>query len=348
MPGKEDFNTEFYNGVIVPGFVNAHCHLELSYLKSQFSEGCGLTGFIEQMRGKRNNQSEKAGDMAELYDAKMYREGISVAADIVNTPVTSEVKKKSRIHYINFIELFGLKSEDADKIRARAESLAELYQHSHFTPHALYSLSDELKNHLAEMMKNQLLGSLHYFESQDEEEYYQNHTGTMADALIKLAGKLPSHTGGGRWDDMRLLFHKQMRLLLVHNTFTPENDEEELARYFSGYYRVLCPGSNYFISRKMPVASRFDRQRICLGTDSLASGHDLNMLNEIRMMMQSDAAIKFSDVLMWATLNGASALNVQKEYGSIEPGKKPGLVLIEQFDFRNERPGNASFSRRLV
>jgi cytosine/adenosine deaminase-related metal-dependent hydrolase len=47
---KEKHSTEFYNGIIIPGFVNCHCHLELSPLKGNISEGEGLGGFIEELK----------------------------------------------------------------------------------------------------------------------------------------------------------------------------------------------------------------------------------------------------------------------------------------------------------
>lgn len=244
--------------------------------------------------------------------------------------------------------MFGLKSEDADHIRTRAETIAKHFENVHYTPHALYSLSGELKRHLADMMKQQTSASLHYFESPDEEAYYMSHTGPMSEALLKIAGTLPEKKGTGRWEEMRLLFHQSIRLLLVHNTFVPSADEDEMQRNFSRFYRVLCPCSNHFISRETPPFRSFAAHRICMGTDSLASGMDLNMLNEMRCMMQDPACPSFDEMLRWATLNGAEALGIQKVYGSIEKGKRPGLVLISNFDYAGRQLTPASVSKRLV
>lgn len=347
-PGREDYNTEFYNGIIVPGFVNAHCHLELSYLKSQFKDDCGMGGFLQQMRDKRQVNIDRAKEMASLYDAKMFREGISAVADIINTDITADIKKNSPVHYINYVELFGLKSSDADLIRARGEKIATLFQNVQFTPHALYSLSDRLKMHLAEMMKSQTSATLHYFESEGEDAYYRNHSGAFAELLKTIAGELPEYKSEGRWEAMQLLFHKGIRLLLVHNTFAPDTDEAEMMRFYHNFYRVLCPGSNHFISRKKPPYGLFAGHRICLGTDSLASGNDLNMLHEMRCLMQGNDGPSFTEMLKWATWNGAEALGIQNVFGSIEKGKKPGLVLVSNFDYSGRQLTVASTSKRLV
>lgn len=346
--GHEDFNTEFFNGVIVPGFVNAHCHLELSYLKNVFGENCGIPGFLEQMTKKRNENSEKAADMASLYDSKMFREGVSVCADILNSDVTSTVKDKSGIRYINFIEVFGLKSEASDAILSRACELKKKFGDAYITPHALYSLSDKLFTGLAEIVKNEKLSSIHYLESSDEVQYLTAHSGKMAEKLREMEPVRPSVTGKGVYGMMEDLFPGKQRLLLIHNSFAGIDDVKKINKMFPDNFRVLCPSSNKFITGILPDIFAFDSERICIGTDSLASNHDINMLSEMMILQNEYPEISFDEILKWATYNGAVALQAEKVFGKIEPGMKPGLVLLENFDFSSMKLGPDTVARRLV
>ncbi len=348
IAGHEDFNTEYYNGVIVPGFVNAHCHLELSYLKNVFRGNYGMAGFLEQMTKKRNENSEKASDCVSMYDNKMYKEGVSVCADIINTSATSEIKKSSKIHYVNFIEVFGLRSGDSEAILSRAGELKQLYSNSYITPHALYSLSDKLYEGLKDILKNEKISSLHYMESSEEVQYFKDSSGKLAEKLREMGPEQPSITKSGFYEMMRNLFPKGHKLLLIHNTFAGRNDVEKMNNLFPENFRVLCPVSNKFISGNLPDLFAFDPNRICIGTDSLASNHDLNMLSEMKLLQNEFPNLTFDQTLQWATYNGAVALEVENVYGKIEPGMRPGLVLLEKFDFRTMNLKSDTVARRLV
>lgn len=347
-PGKEDYNTEFYNGILVPGFVNAHCHLELSYMKGSIEEGGGLAAFIAGMRARRERGMERAADSAAQYDTRMHRSGVSAVADIVNSDITQTVKRNSQIRYRNLIEVFGLRLSDAGLIMQKAQDLKKVFSDANITPHALYSLSDELFNALSGEMAYETLGSIHYLESADENQYYQTGGGDFAEELKKMTNDLPVFVRNGKAAMLSMLWGKNNRVLLVHNTFADEEDEAMIKSTLPEAYRVLCPESNRYISKKCPSVEAFRKDRICLGTDSLASNHDLNMVAEMRCLSECNPELLFADVLQMATLNGANALSVASDYGSIEPGKKPGLVLIENFDFSHMRLSDQSISRRLV
>ncbi len=110
---KEIEGLEFYNGILCPGFVNAHCHLELSFLRNQLKRHTKLSGFIEQIKNiNRRNLSVTDLDAIEQADRAMYNEGIAVCADIVNTSLSLTAKKKSLVYYYNFIELFSVNDDE--------------------------------------------------------------------------------------------------------------------------------------------------------------------------------------------------------------------------------------------
>ena len=346
--GHEGYNTEFFNGIIVPGFVNAHCHLELSYLKSVFEANCGMAGFLRQMSEKRKINIEKADDYCAIYDSKMYRDGISLCADIVNSNITSEIKKRSRIHYSNFIEIFGLRPDDAEFIIGNAEKLKTEFGDSHLNPHALYSLSDKLFEFLKRTSVKGSITSIHYKESGDEIEYLKENKGKLADVLNEIESIKPDFLRAGINGILEELFMSDQKILFVHNTFSDREDSEFIEKKFPFSSIVICPSSNLFITGKLPDISVFSTDRICIGTDSLASNSDISMLHEMKLIQDTYPELEFCEVLKWATYNGARALGREDTFGAISPGMKPGIVLIDKFDFQKKKIKTETISRRLV
>jgi cytosine/adenosine deaminase-related metal-dependent hydrolase len=122
---KEKQSVEFFNGIIIPGFVNCHCHLELSHLRGLIPEKTGLPDFISQIRSRRETRQEDIVSSALTADSEMYHEGINLCADICNTPATFPVKKESPIQYINMLEVFGIDPDKAGHRMLEAAVLAE-------------------------------------------------------------------------------------------------------------------------------------------------------------------------------------------------------------------------------
>jgi aminodeoxyfutalosine deaminase len=141
-------------------------------------------------------------------------------------------------------------------------------------------------------------------------------------------------------------------LLLVHNTFTKKEDLEELKKIHSAEntFLVLCPNSNLYIENQLPPVSLFREEElnICLGTDSLASNHELSVLSELITLQLYFPELKLFDLLQWATLNGAKALQVDDTFGSFEAGKKPGVNLISGIDFKMMKLTKQSKVKRLI
>ena len=113
---RETAGLEFYNGIITPGFVNAHCHLELSYMKNRIPEKCGLDQFVFHLTKIRNETSEYIHNAIENSHNEMIRNGIVAVGDISNTSDSFPIKLGSNIKYHTFLEIFGRKPGDADKI----------------------------------------------------------------------------------------------------------------------------------------------------------------------------------------------------------------------------------------
>src|SRR5665647_220277 len=142
---KEKHSVEFHNGIIIPGFVNCHCHIELSHMKDSIGKAGGLGGFIADVNNTRRANNETITDFAESADEEMYREGIVLCADICNTSLTFKMKKRSRIRYFNLLEVFGNDPKKAksrlDEITKIAETASEMSLPFSIVPHSAYSMS---------------------------------------------------------------------------------------------------------------------------------------------------------------------------------------------------------------
>lgn len=145
----EKSNIEHFKGTITPGFVNAHCHLELSHLKNKILKNTGLPGFAKQVIMQRNNFSkEEIVQKMETADAGMWQNGIVAVGDISNGDSSFETKTQSNIFYHTFVELIGLDPARQELIFDKGlEVLQALKNHNlqgSLAPHAPYSTSTAL------------------------------------------------------------------------------------------------------------------------------------------------------------------------------------------------------------
>jgi cytosine/adenosine deaminase-related metal-dependent hydrolase len=130
------------------------------------------------------------------------------------------------------------------------------------------------------------------------------------------------------------------KTIWVHNSFTSESDIKAVQATNTDAYWCLCPSANQYIENTMPPVQLLREQHanIVVGTDSYASNWSLNMLDELKRIQLHNPQIPIAEMLTWITSNGARALQMEDTLGSIEKGKKPGLVFIE----------NMSTSTRII
>jgi cytosine/adenosine deaminase-related metal-dependent hydrolase len=356
----EQSGLEFYSGILVPGFVNTHCHLELSNLKGKIEEKTGIGGFIGKINQLRNEEVENTEKAIQIADRKMWASGISAVGDVSNTTLTIETKKASKIYYHTFIESFGFHPSRA----VRAFDYAEFVQFqfkaeglvTSIVPHSSYSVSKPL---FEKIQKNAVIDksivTIHNQESESESEFFKNGTGAIANHLTNNLGIDISHWKPTEKSSLAAILDflpTENQLLLVHNTFTTKEDLDELKkkRSIENTFFVLCPNSNLYIENQLPPVLLFQDEKlnICLGTDSLASNHNLSILSEMITIQLNFPDIKLDELLMWACLNGAKALQIENNFGSLEVGKKPGINLISGIDFKKMCLTESSRIKRLV
>jgi len=351
---KEIHSTEFYNGIIIPGFVNCHSHLELSHMKDYSSKGKGLGDFIEQIRSTRDYNKESVYSSTSSADNYMFKEGIVLCADVCNTSDSFNIKKQSRIRYINLLEVFGLDPEKAgrrmDDIIKVAGTAKEMDLPYSLVPHSAYSMSLTLFRLLRNESLNNKITSIHFMESAGEEAFLKNQTGSLMSSY-KRSGLIPSklEIPGSHTDVVLNEITKSGNLILIHNTFV-DRKTIRMVKERENLFWCLCPNSNIYIENKIPPLNLLMEEgcEIVIGTDSLASNTNLSILDELKTLQFNFPEIPIEDLVFWATINGAKALGEEEQYGSIEPGKKPGLLLLQNVDLQNMKLLHDSFATRLI
>jgi len=328
-----------YNGVIVPGFVNAHCHLELSHLQGQVDEGLGLPKFLETVMSSRTKNDEEIIEQAMLdADQLMYDQGIVAVGDHVNTSLSVPVKLRSKLKYHTFVEILGIEEElAADKI-AHAQDLRTHFNlnHSSITPHAPYSCSKSLFKQLKKIISEDNILSIHNQESDEENKLFRYRTGGFLDFYKNIGKNVEVFKAQARNSIQSYLPYlpNPNKVILVHNTYTSLKDLDFVERMGKSIVWCLCPKANLFIEGELPKVLNFvnENQKIVLGTDSLASNNSLSIVDEMKTISAHFPDVEFLSMIKWATINGAEALGFDQELGSLEAGKKPGIVLLENME----------------
>jgi len=326
---------ERFEGIIVPGLVNSHCHLELSHLAGNIEGGKGLIPFINAVIDQRSADEQTILQAMEQADKAMYENGIVAVGDISNNSLSKNIKKSSPIHYHTFVEFLGFDPKNAKSIFNKATQVLEDFapMRASLAPHAPYSVSREL---LKLFQKNKAgdheLTSLHNQESENENELYRYKTGGFIDFYKNLNLNIDFFRPRARNSIQSLLplFSKEQRILLVHNTFTSLKDIHFAKHFNRDIHWCFCPGANLYIEKRLPKIEMFTSHdfNITLGTDSLASNDKLCILSELKTLREHFPSLPFTETIRWATINGAIFLGIDQKYGSIEKGKTPGLNLI--------------------
>lgn len=329
---------ERYEGIVCPGFINTHCHLELSYLKGKLTEQTQLHGFVKDIIFIRDNFTEEERHQAIiLAEQEMVKNGIVAVGDIANGASTFTQKEQSPIKYHTFLEVFGLDPNIAEEVIERAKSLKAVYYNSKrtsITPHAPYSMSNELVK-----IVNRISGdtiTIHNQETASENEMFLTKSGKLYEQLANFNENIKKWeaTGKNSLPSYLTNYNTNKKILLVHNTFTSKADIDFAKQYSNNIYWCFCPNANEYIEGSQPNYSLFLNEKCTVGTDSLASNWNLSILNELKTISKRDSSISLEKLIKWATYNGAEFLGFD-ELGSIEKGKFPGLNLIENVDLNN-------------
>lgn len=348
---------ETFRGILTPGLINCHCHLELSHLKDIIPPHTGLIDFLCSVVQKRAFEQEVIQEAIKKAEKEMYDNGIVAVGDICNTMDAVNVKSTSKIRWHNFIEVLSLTDDKAHEwmrhyteVLNHHEKVLPYPNRSVLTPHAPYTISPETFR-LINQSSFQKIISIHNQEHPAEDELYQTGGGDYL-KLFRIFNVTQSPfpiTHKSSLQSYLPYFKNGQTLFLIHNTYMPEED----VRFANDYAKknglaivyCLCVNANLYIENKLPPVKMLmeNNCHIVLGTDSYSSNWQLSIASEVKTILGVphllDAAVKdasqpesiehIEKVLQWATINGARALQWDDELGSFEKGKKPGIVLVE-------------------
>ena len=356
LVGIEDAGDEVQNfeGILSPGFINAHCHLELSHMKGMIPAHSGLQEFVKQIVGLRKVEDNIIQEAILSAEDEMYNNGIVAVGDICNTLDTLSIKQKHKLAYYSFVELYDLDPTRADdKINAGLK-LQEAFEQNcvraSLVPHAPYSVSFNLWKLLSNYFGAHTI-TMHNQETMDENEFFEKKSGSFLGMYERTKVSLDffEATGLSSLQSVLPYFKKAARSILVHNSFTSASDIKAVQKEMPHSFWCLCPNANQYIEKTMPPIEllRANGADIVIGTDSYASNWSLNIIDELKTIQKHNPSIPVSEMLGWATMNGARALQMEKGLGSFEKGKKPGVVLIEGIH-SNGQLQNSSISKRII
>ncbi|MDP6909198.1 MAG: amidohydrolase family protein, partial [Flavobacteriales bacterium] len=313
------------------------CHLELSHMKGVAKEHAGLPSFLVDVISKREYNTDHKVERTRSADEEMWQNGIQAVGDICNTDDTAEVKASSRITYHSFVEVFSMDSSRSKKVIEHGIEVAGNFKSrglsATIVPHAPYSVFEELYR-LIRAQQEVFPGSvsIHNQETESENEMFVSGTGALMKTFQDFGVEFPREISNGKSSLQNSLpqMVQDQNLLLVHNTCTSAGDMNHAHAQRGDIYWCTCPNANQYIEKRIPNIPMWleHNAKVCVGTDSLASNHQLSILEELKLINHHYPEIELETLLNMATLHGSQALQLDKKLGSFDKSKLPGVILI--------------------
>ncbi|HMG68936.1 MAG TPA: amidohydrolase family protein [Chitinophagaceae bacterium] len=331
----------FYDGVLTPGFVNVHCHLELSHMRGVVQENTGLIPFLKKIPQHRNDftgEQKKAARFAGYNE--LLRNGVVAVGDISNTTDTIDLRALDSLHVHTFIETIGFNEDKAKESFGYALNTYSSYVaqpcnekvlRQSIVPHAPYSVSSSLFR-LIDAHNPGALISIHNQESDEEDLYYRFKKGRVPELLALFGIDDSTFVPSGRSSLQTYMdwLSPGHPFIFVHNTRSTREDIQYAIGRCNEPYWCLCPNANLYIENRLPDIDMLmsEGANICIGTDSLASNHQLCIVSELYSIKKHFPHLDWETLFTWATRNGAAALQMLGVIGIIETGKKPGILQV--------------------
>ncbi len=332
-------DVQYFAGILTPGFINCHCHLELSHMKGLIAEKTGLVDFVFKVVTQRHFSDDEMLHAIALGEEEMLNNGIVAVGDICNNVLTLPQKILGRLTYHNFIEASGWLPSVANNRFIRSSSILHQFDdklpNNSMVPHAPYSVSNELWKQLRPFFAGQTV-SIHNQETMDEDEFFRLGTGGFIRMyqLMKIANEHFEPAGTSSVHSYYQQLREASNVILVHNTYSNSEDiawaNQQSQLNQQHLWWSLCPNANLYIEDKLPPVTQLmaEKSSLVIGTDSLAGNWQLSVLSEIKTLAENFTKISLTELLKWATLNGAKALGFDKALGSFDTNKQPGVLVV--------------------
>ena len=338
LPRHAGAEIQRVRGVLLPGLVNAHTHLELSAMRGRVGDGRGFVGWVDALIAHRHEMSPEE-DTAAIDAAvdDLVRSGTVAVGEVTNSLAAVRPLAERGIAGCVFHEVFG---QDRAAVLRRVEGLrAELEERVSIwptrdlayapAPHTLYTTHEEAVRALLEAVRGMSARtSLHLAEHAPERRAIEHGDGPVPEWLFARAKQRPEWPKVPLFDFAERVGALSPNVVLVHLV---EARADELARVAEkGSPVVLCPRSNLHIEMKLPplLALRSAGIQAALGTDSLASNASLDVLAEAKALADRFPGVPAHELVTMATWNGARALG-RTDLGRLSKGARPGLLAVE-------------------
>ena len=322
--------------VLIPGLVNAHCHLELTALAGSVRAGRRFAEWIaDVIAAKAATPADKLIAGARAGAAELLAGGTTTVGDVVSLDGIDEALAGSPLRRVVFWEILGLGPRRAgalDRLRSRlqARPTADRVRNG-VSPHAPYSTDPELYRGAAEIAA--MLGlpiTTHLAETTEEIEFLELGTGPLRELLDGM-GLIEPGFEPARLSPLEFLDSVgclNSRTLIAHMNHPGADDPARLAA--SGASVAYCPRAHEHFGRgRHPFRDLIDAGvNVCLGTDSAAGNSGLSMLAEMRLLHRRNRSLWPALILRMATLNGAAALGLGETAGALAPGYAADMVAV--------------------
>lgn len=348
---------EDYDGILSPAFINSHCHLELSHMKGIIPAGTGLIDFLIGVVANRGKEDEAfILDKIAGAEQEMYENGIAAVGDISNTLHSFHTKSNSRLQWHTLVEVLNFFDTSLPHRLGHNQSILEEFKtlppSSILTPHAPYTVSAATYQAINEATEDGVI-SIHNQETQAEDELFKEGKGEFLRLYETLGIGASPFAVSGKTSLQTYLpyFTKGQTIVLVHNTFTREEDILFAKAYAEkqglNIVYCLCPNANLYIENSLPPVDLFIKHgcTLLLGTDSYSSNWQLSIAKEIEALQKNFPHIPLQEMLQWATSNGAAVFG-WKDLGRLQKGSRPGLALFET-DLEN-KDQITGYSKRII
>ena len=324
---------------ILPALVNAHTHLELSYMRGLVPPAASFDAWVRQLISLRARNPDPLADdiVRAILEAvgEARAAGTGVLGDISNTLVTARILHDLEMPAHVFHEVLGFKVTDGgEMVTAALRRIGDVAQFApavrvSLAPHAPYSVSPALLTSIAGATADAIT-SMHLGESPEEAHFLLHGGGPIQVALESLGAWNPSWTPPrcGPVEYVEKFGLLSERLLAVHGVQLSYRELAQLS--FANATLVTCPRSNRWVGVGTPPVEQFYASgvRVAIGTDSLASVEDLNLFAEMAEIRTLGPKIPARSILESATRIGAEALGFGDDYGTIEAGKRAALIAV--------------------
>jgi cytosine/adenosine deaminase-related metal-dependent hydrolase len=335
--------TDLGRVVLLPGLINAHCHLDYTHMAGHFAPPKSFTEWLRQITGTKAGWA--LSDYADSWQAgaeMLLRSGTTTVADIEAVPqLLPKAWSATPLRVFSLLEMIGFTARNpARKVLAGALKKMARLRHPRsrigLSPHAPYSTSPELYRLTARAAeKRHCVVCTHVSEALDEFSMFRERKGEMYDWFAHSGRDMSDCGLGTPIEHLKRCGLLRKNLMVAHANCLGRNDARVLARNHVSV--IHCPRSHHYFKHEQFLLRRLLKARVnvCLGTDSLASIYtskrqpaELNMFDEMRALKQREHWLSARQILRMTTMNGARALGMQGELGQLSPGAFADLIAI--------------------